>query len=59
MFRKLTLRRMRPHTRKVAKLCNELESINNRLRNLLQDIELLETTAKQSELSELHRDIDH
>lgn len=46
MFRRLTLRRMSPESRKVAKLINELESVSNRLHNLLPKIEAMESDSK-------------
>lgn len=41
-YRKATLRKLPPVTRKVAKLLNELESIHRKLRNALPQIEGLE-----------------
>ncbi len=41
-YRKLTLRRLPKHTRKLAKLINELESTTNRIKNLLPTMERLE-----------------
>ena len=43
MFRKSTLRRMRPLTRRLAKLIGEQESITRRTKNLLAEIALAET----------------
>lgn len=50
-FRKKTTRRMPPMTRKVAKLINELASIERRLKNLLPDIQ----TAEMYEIGERKR----
>ena len=41
-YRKRTLRRMPEHTRKLAKLIGELESIVKRLKNELVNVEELE-----------------
>ena len=41
-LRKRTLRRMPPETRKVARLVNELESVERRLKNLLPSIQRME-----------------
>jgi dsDNA-specific endonuclease/ATPase MutS2 len=41
-YRKRTLRRMPEHTRKLAKLIGELESVARRLKNELEHVERLE-----------------
>jgi len=41
-LRKKTLRRMPPETRKVAKLVNDLASVERRLKNLLPTIQRME-----------------
>jgi len=45
-YRRKTLRTMRPETRKVAKLINELESTITRLKHALPEINDLEFRAK-------------
>jgi len=45
-YRKKTLRTMSPTTRKVAKLIGELESVSRRLKNLIVDIQLLESDSR-------------
>lgn len=42
-YRRVTLRRMRPLTRRLAKLIGEQESITRRTKNLLHEIALAET----------------
>jgi len=42
MYKKVTLRRLPPRTRAVARLINELESTARRLSNRLEDIRLME-----------------
>ena len=41
-FRKATLRRMPPVTRKYAKLLNELDSVLRRSKNMVEEIQRLE-----------------
>lgn len=41
-YRKRTLRRMAPTTRKLAKLVGELESVRRRLINLVEEVSRLE-----------------
>lgn len=41
-YRKATLRRMLPETRKVAKLINDLDSVSRRLKNVIPDLQRLE-----------------
>ena len=41
-FRKVTLRRMPPVTRKYAKLLNELESVLRRGKNMVEEVSRLE-----------------
>ena len=41
-FRKATLRRMPPKTRKYAKLLNEMESVLRRGKNMVEEIQRLE-----------------
>lgn len=45
-YRKRTLRRMAPTTRKYAKLLGELESVRRRLVNLVEDIARLELDSR-------------
>ena len=45
-FRRATLRRMPPVTRKYAKLLNELDSILRRGKNLVEDISRLELDSR-------------
>lgn len=47
-YRKNTLRKMPPHTRKVARLLNDLESVHTRLRNLMDQAQVLELYARAS-----------
>ena len=42
-YRKKTLRRMQPVTRRYARVINELDSVLRRLRNLTEDIARLES----------------
>jgi len=42
LYRKSTLRRMPPVTRKYARLLGELDSVLRRGKNLVEDIQLLE-----------------
>jgi len=46
MYRKLTLRRMPPVTRKVAKLLAQLESVEVKLRHLLPELQTQELMAR-------------
>ena len=46
VFKKLTIRRMPPVTRKYARLLNELDSILTRGRNLVEEIRRLEMDSK-------------
>lgn len=48
-YRKRTLRRLPPRTRKVARLVGELDSVSRRLKNLLGEIESLEIDSKALE----------
>jgi len=41
-FRRKTLRRMSPTTRKIARLLGELHSVESRLTNLMPDIQRME-----------------
>lgn len=41
-YRKKTIRRMSPTTRKVARLIGELDSVARRFKNLIPDIQRLE-----------------
>ncbi len=52
-FRKKTLRTMSPTARKVARLAGELESVANRLKNLIPELQCLD-----SETSNLYSIID-
>ena len=45
-YRKATLRRMSPVTRKYAKLLGDLESVLRRGKNLVEDIQRLELDSK-------------
>jgi len=45
-FKKLTLRRMPPITRKYARLLNELDSVVTRGRNLVEEIARLERDSR-------------
>ena len=45
-YRKTTLRRMPPVTRKYAKLLGELESVQRRLKNLTEQIATLELDSR-------------
>ena len=45
-YRKTTLRRMPPVTRKYAKLLGELESVQRRLKNLTEQIARLELDSR-------------
>jgi len=42
-YRKKTLRQMSPTARKVARLIGELDSVSRRLKNMMIDIQLLES----------------
>lgn len=54
-FKKRTTRRMPPKTRKIAKLINELASIERRLKNILPEIQ----TAEMYEIAEQRRQQHH
>lgn len=43
-----TLRKMPPHTRKMARMLNELESVHRRLRNQMDSLQTLELYARAS-----------
>ena len=45
-FRKTTLRRMSPVTRKYAKLLNELDSVLRKGKNLVEEIQRLELDSR-------------
>jgi len=45
-FRKTTLRRMSPVTRKYAKLLNELESVLRKGKNMVEEIQRLELDSR-------------
>ena len=45
-FRKATLRRMPPKTRKYAKLLNEMESVLRRGKNMAEEIQRLELNSQ-------------
>lgn len=47
-YRKSTLRKMPPHTRKVARLLNDLESVHTRMKNLMGELQTLELYARAS-----------
>lgn len=47
-YRKTTIRKMPPHTRKLARLLNELDSVHTRLRNLIDHGRVLELYARAS-----------
>lgn len=47
-YRKNTLRKMPPHTRKVARLLNDLESVHRRFKNLMDETYVLEMYARGS-----------
>ena len=44
-YRKTTLRRMSPVTRKLARLTGELSSVQRRLKNLITEVQQLEHDA--------------
>ena len=44
-YRKTTLRRMSPVTRKLARLIGELSSVERRLKNLIPEVQQLEHDA--------------
>jgi len=46
VYRKSTLRRMPPVTRKYARLLGELDSVLRRGKNLVEDIQLLELDSR-------------
>ena len=46
MFRKATLRKMSPETRKYAKLLNDLESVLRRGKNMVEEISRLELDSR-------------
>ena len=46
MFRKATLRRMPPETRKYARLLNDLESVVRRGKNMVETISRMELDSK-------------
>jgi len=45
-FRKATLRRMSPQTRKYARLLNDLESVLRRGKNMVEEIQRLELDSR-------------
>ncbi len=45
-FRKRTLRTMSPTARKVARLAGELDSVANRLKNLIPELQCLDSDSK-------------
>ena len=45
-FRKSTLRRMSPQTRKYARLLNDLESVLRRGKNMVEEIQRLELDSR-------------
>ena len=45
-FRKSTLRRMSPQTRKYARLLNDLESVLRRGKNMVEEIQCLELDSR-------------
>jgi hypothetical protein len=45
-YRKKTLRRMQPITRRYARILNELDGILRKLKNLTEDIARLETDSR-------------
>lgn len=47
-YRKATLRKMPPLTRKVARLLNELESVQVRLENRIEELYTIERHARAS-----------
>ena len=46
MYRKATLRRMSPTTRKYAKLLNDLDSVLRRSKNMVEEIQRLELDSR-------------
>lgn len=48
-YRKVTLRRLPPETRKLAKLINDLASVERRLKNYLETVRELELWAKTAQ----------
>ena len=46
MYRKATLRRMPPVTRKYAKLLNEMDSVLRRGKNMVEEIQRLELDSR-------------
>lgn len=58
-YRKATLRRLPPETRKLARLINDLDSIERRLKNYLETVRELELWAKaakkQAEVKPIER----
>ena len=46
MYRKATLRRMPPATRKYAKLLNDLESVLRRGKNMVEEVSRLELDSR-------------
>ncbi|MBA7647788.1 hypothetical protein ES703_55567 [subsurface metagenome] len=53
MYRKATLRRMPPVTRKYAKLLNELDSVLRRGKNMVEEIQRLELDSQALRNSQL------
>jgi hypothetical protein len=45
-YKKKTLRRMHPTTRRYARILNDLDSVLRRLRNLTEDIDRLEADSR-------------
>ncbi|MBW2673825.1 MAG: hypothetical protein JRD89_10495 [Deltaproteobacteria bacterium] len=48
-YRRITLRRMPPETRRLARLINDLDSVNRRLKNYLAVVQELELWAKAAQ----------
>ena len=48
-YRSSTLRRLPPHTRKLARLINDLDSVERRLKNYLETVRELELWAKTAQ----------
>jgi len=46
VYRKATLRRMSPTTRKYAKLLNDLDSVLRRSKNMVEEIQRLELDSR-------------
>lgn len=58
MYKKKTLRRMQPTTRRYARVINDLDSVARRLKNLTEDIARLELDSSAL-LTATRRDTKH